>query len=156
MNTLHRAWIQEEAKKPLVQRIQTHSYPSTIGDRVYVTPNGTLIGSARSPKPRADVAPCVSGPHRPPITWAGRVLSIFRSVRAWFVAAAVFGAFVLLSGCVSEGQAALDTASDRTEAIDQARVEAWVTKAKEANPALTEEDLSRVRAAAIYMAGVRR
>lgn len=39
--------------------------------------------------------------------------------------------------------------------LQDAKIEAWVAKAKEANPYLSEHDLSRVRATAMHLEGMR-
>ncbi|WP_423454325.1 hypothetical protein [Ottowia sp. VDI28] len=59
----------------------------------------------------------------------------------------------------ADGAIALEKATaikDAKASFDDARVEEWVRAAKEANPNLTEEQLSRVRAAAMYLEGTRR
>lgn len=62
------------------------------------------------------------------------------------IAAAVLAVPVFLDG-PTELQAAQDVAAQ----VDDARIDEWLQEAKRANPNLTDHELLRIRAAAIYV-----
>lgn len=75
-------------------------------------------------------------------------------VRYWAAILLCIAAFLLLSACT--WQTEIEVAEAVAAQVNDARIDEWVQAAQRANPNLSPEDLSKVRAAAMYLEGVRR
>ena len=61
---------------------------------------------------------------------------------------------LLLTAC--SGPTEIEATQDVAAQVDDARIDEWVQVAQRANPNLTAEDLSRVRAAAMFLEHTRK
>lgn len=145
MSHLHRAWVSESAIRAVLEAPELRP----AGQRFVTTPAGVQIGCAHVKPPMRD-AGAISGPHRAPARLLVRMLG---STRAWLIVVGMAFAALLLTAC--SGPTEIEAAQDVAAQVDDARIDEWVQVAQRANPNLTAEDLSRVRAAAMFLEGTR-
>ena len=155
MSAVHRAWLDGQASRPCIDAPEMRGVDEPAITRKTTTGTGIVIGGAVS---RLSPAPYAGrGPYRRPAAWrraAAWALRHIGSMRSLMVLVALAMVALLLTAC--SGPTEIEAAQAVAAQVDDARIDEWVQVAQRANPNLTAEDLSRVRAAAMFLEHARK